>query len=136
MKSMLEHVDTSDYPADNMQLGKKVLGKMKVEVAGVEMEEFVGLRAKVYAFRVGSKDKKAKGIKKCVVDRECTLIITKNACSVNELYKRMNLIRSYAHDIYSVETNKLALSYDDDKRQLQDDGIPTLPLNRRISRFS
>jgi hypothetical protein len=71
------------------------------------LEEFVGRTAKMYAFRVHSKDKqKAKGIKKCVVDRERALIIAKNACSLT----RVNLIRNYTRDVYSIETNKLALS--------------------------
>jgi hypothetical protein len=69
------------------QLNKKVRGKKKDEVVGAVMEEFVGLKAKVYAFRVRSKDKqKAKGITKCVVERVRALIITKDACSVNKSY--------------------------------------------------
>jgi hypothetical protein len=35
----------------------------------------------------------------------------------------MKNLRSYNHDIYSIETNKKALSPYDDKRYLLDDGI-------------
>ncbi|KAG8285939.1 hypothetical protein J6590_070786 [Homalodisca vitripennis] len=37
------------------------------------------------------------------------------------------MIRSYKHDLYSVELNKIVLSAHDDKRYIQDDGIGTLP---------
>jgi hypothetical protein len=89
MKCTLEHFDTSDDPADSKyglpQFSEKVLGKMKDEVAGAIMEEFVGLRAKIYAFRVGRKDKKkAKVIKNVWWTGNLLLLITKNACSVNK----------------------------------------------------
>jgi hypothetical protein len=38
----------------------------------------------------------------------------------------MNVIRSYHHDIYTEEINKVALSADDDKRVIMKDGIHTL----------
>jgi len=38
----------------------------------------------------------------------------------------MNVIRSYLHDIYTEEVNKVALSADDDKRVILEDGIRTL----------
>ncbi|KAG8296157.1 hypothetical protein J6590_063892 [Homalodisca vitripennis] len=39
----------------------------------------------------------------------------------------MNMIRSYKHDLYSVELNKIILSAHDDKRYILEDGIGTLP---------
>ena len=63
--------DTSDYPKEHSlysDVNKKVLGKMKDESAGQPISEFVGLRPKMYSFRVGQSEKKtAKGIKKAVV---------------------------------------------------------------------
>ena len=38
----------------------------------------------------------------------------------------MNIIRSEKHDIYSKEVNKIALSNQDDKRQVLEDKIHTL----------
>jgi len=38
----------------------------------------------------------------------------------------MNVIRSHKHDIYTEEVNKIALSANDDKRFILDDGIHTL----------
>lgn len=37
------------------------------------------------------------------------------------------MIRSSGHDLYTIEVNKIALSADDDKRQVQEDGVSTLP---------
>nr|XP_042902165.1 uncharacterized protein LOC122270103 [Parasteatoda tepidariorum] len=55
MKGMIDHFDTSDYPEDSIyampRVNKNVLGKMKDENAGNVLEEFAGLRAKMYAGR-------------------------------------------------------------------------------------
>ena len=40
----------------------------------------------------------------------------------------MKIIRSENHDIYSKEINKIALSSNDDKRQVMEDKIHTLAL--------
>ena len=37
----------------------------------------------------------------------------------------MNVIRSHRHEIYTEEINKIALSSDDDKRVIMEDGIHT-----------
>ena len=38
----------------------------------------------------------------------------------------MNVIRSHLHDVYTEEVNKVALSAEDDKRVVMEDGIHTL----------
>jgi hypothetical protein len=40
-------------------------------------------------------------------------------------YRKMNMIRSERHDIYTITVNKKALSANDDKRVIMDDGIST-----------
>jgi hypothetical protein len=130
--------DTSDYPKDHpaVALGfkvgcnKKVIGMMKDEFAGKQITEFVGLRAKCYAYTVDGKDsKKCKGIKKGVV---------KNRLSIND-YRHcvyglmpklltMNVIRTHKHELYSETINKVALSAADDKRIIQYDLISTLAI--------
>ena len=46
----------------------------KDEAKGAQIEEFVGLRSKLYSFKVHGEDKKkAKGVKKNVVDKSITL---------------------------------------------------------------
>ena len=41
-------------------------------------------------------------------------------------HRKMNVIRSHFHEIYTEEINKIALSSDDDKRVIMADGIHTL----------
>ena len=74
--------DTSDYPKDHPAVAqglktgcnKKVIGMMKDECAGKQITEFVGLRAKSYAYIVDGKDsKKCKGIKKGVVNKSLSI---------------------------------------------------------------
>ena len=75
----------------------------------------------------GFEEKKCKGVTNNVTKRsiqfedyrECLL-------SRKELHRKMNVIRSYCHEIYTEEINKMALSSDDDKRVIIFDGIHTL----------
>ncbi|XP_020299060.1 uncharacterized protein LOC109863242 [Pseudomyrmex gracilis] len=78
MKRDIARFDTSDYPADNpynmLRANKKIPGYMKDENNGAVMTEFVGLRTKMYATRVGNSKctKKVKGVKRSVVARTIT----------------------------------------------------------------
>ena len=50
---------------------KKVIGKIKDELNGEIIEEFVGLRAKIYSLKINKEEmKKAKGVKKNVVKKK------------------------------------------------------------------
>ena len=60
--------DTSDYPTGHQSgiktgLNSIVLGMFKDEDGGKQIVEFVGLRAKLYSYKMldGSEDKKCKG---------------------------------------------------------------------------
>ena len=46
--------------------------------------------------------------------------------SRKEQPRKMNVIQSQGHEIYTEEINKIALSSDDDKRVIMADGIHTL----------
>ena len=67
--------DTSDYPTDHKSgiltgVNKKVIGMFKDEVAGQQITHFVGLRPKLYSFKIENNRedvRKCKGIKKNVV---------------------------------------------------------------------
>ena len=66
--------DTSNYELDRpFPKGKneKVIGLIRDELSGKIIAKFIGLRAKTYIFLTddGSKDKKAKDSRKCVVKR-------------------------------------------------------------------
>ena len=45
----------------------------------------------------------------------------------------MNIIRSHDHDVYSETVNKVALSYEDDKRVILEDKIHTLAHGHYLS---
>ena len=128
--------DTSDYP-ENHPSGiptgenKKVLGMMKDEAAGKIIKEFVGLRSKQYSFVMddGGETKKCKGIKKQIVERSIRHEHYKTCLTTGkELLRKQNILRSYEHEVYTEEVNKVALSALDDKRHILSDGMDTLAL--------
>ena len=126
--------DMSDYPENHPSgiptgINKKVLGMMKDEVAGKNIKEFVGLRPKLYSLKMeeGKETKKCKGVKKRVVENYITHEDYKT-CLITGKDKlaRQNIIRSYDHEVYTEEVNKIALSAEDDKRYLLNDSFDTL----------
>ena len=129
-----ERFDTSDNPTNHPSviktgLNSKVLGMFKDEVCGKEIVEFVGLRAKVYSYKMldGSEDKKCKGVTKNVTKRSIHFDDYRECLFIRkEQHRKMNVIRSHCHEIYTEEINKIALSSDDDKRFIMADGIHTL----------
>ena len=125
--------DTSDYPEDHPSgiktgVNKKVVGMFKDEACGKQIEEFVGLRAKLYSYTLANEEhKKCKGVKTCVVKKTITHEDYKDCLfNRNEHLRTMNVFRSHKHELYTEEVNKVALSADDDKRVIMDDGIHTL----------
>ena len=124
--------DTSEYPKDHPSgiksgVNKKVIGMFNDEAKGKQIEEFVGLRAKLYKVSGEEDHKKCKGVKKAVVSKSITHDDYKKCLFTREeQMKKMNVIRSHLHEIYTEEVNKVALSADDDKRVVLADGINTL----------
>ena len=129
-----EKFDTSAYPKDHPSgiktgVNKKVIGMIKDECNDKQIVEFSGLRAKLYALLMEnlSESKKCKGIKKSVVKSDITFENYKETLfGRTKALRKMNVIRSYKHEIYSEEVNKVALSGDDDKRIVMSDRIRTL----------
>ena len=131
-----DRFDTSNYPFDHPSgilsgINKKVLGMFKDETNGDIIDEFVGLRAKLYSYKMfeGEESKKCKGVKKSVVEKNITHEDYKTCLLTSEKQlRKQNIIRSYKHEIYTEEVNKIALSANDDKRYILEDGINTLAL--------
>ena len=131
-----EKFDTSDHPPDHKSgiltgVNKKVIGMFKDEVAGKQITHFVGLRPKLYSFKIENCRgvKKCKGIKKNVVKKGINFEdYVQCLFSGEKQMKSMKIIRSENHDIYSKEINKVALSCDDNKRKVMEDKIQTLAL--------
>ena len=131
-----DRFDTSGYPSNHSSgipsgLNKKVLGMFKDEVNGNVIDEFVGLRAKLYSYKMfeGKESKKCKGVKKSVIKKSITHEDYKKCLTDKKpQLRKMNVIRSYKHNVFTEEVNKVALSADDDKRHILEDGINTLAL--------
>ena len=91
--------DTSDYPPNHPSgipsgFNKKVLGMFKDEA----IDEFVGLRAKSYSYKMleGEESKKCKGVKKSVFKKSITHEDYKKCLFTGkEQLRKMNIIRSH-----------------------------------------
>ena len=136
-KDVESKFDTSEFgknhPAINdfgfkVGVNKKVIGMFKDETGGKQIEEFVGLRSKLYSYKIHEKEhKRCKGVKRSVVAKSITHEDYKNCLRTeNEQHRTMNVIRSRGHELYTEEINKVALSADDDKRIILEDGVSTL----------
>ena len=128
-----EKFDTSNYPKDHPSgiltgVNKKVIGMFKDEASGKQIAEFVGLRAKLYSYRVEDsyEEKKCKGVKKAVIKKTITFNDYKDCLFDNKTaMRKMNVIRSHLHTIFTETVNKIALSPFDDKRLIREDNIHT-----------
>ena len=106
---------------------KSVIGKMKDETRGVAIEEFVGLKPKMYSFLVdNSEHRNANGVNRNVVPR-----ISHNEYKdvlLDNTYVRhsLNRIQSKGHTIGTYKINKISLFCFADKMYIQSneyDGI-------------
>ena len=137
-QDMLQDIDlfdTSEYAQDHplyILTNKKVLGKMKDETHGIPIQEFVGLRPKMYSILYTENDKPvekktAKGIKKSVTKQKLRHASYKECLlEKKQTIASMNQIRSESHEIYSIKLNKIGLSPYDDKRYILNNGMNTL----------
>ena len=91
------------------------------------MTEVVALRPKAYAY-LDDEHKKSKGTKRCVIKQKLMFQNFKNWLFNNKtVYRSQERFKSYNHDVYIEEVNKIALSSDDNKRLQTIDWIKTHP---------
>ena len=113
-----------------MGKNKKVIGMVKDELGGKIMKEFIGLRPKCYSYLTddGNVDKKTKGTKKYLIKKE---IMFNNYVEClkekKKILRYQQRFKSDAHNVHTEEINKIALSFEDDKRLISYDGITTYP---------
>ena len=76
----------------------------------------------------GTKYKKAKGTKKCVLKRELMFLNYKD-CQSNEktILQLQQRFKSDCHNVYTEQSNKVALSSNDDARLQTFEKIKTYP---------
>ena len=103
---------------------------MKDELGGKIMTEFAVLRSKTCSYLMddGNSDKKAKGTKKCVIKGRVKFNDYKDCLLNNEaIFKSQQRFKSEAHNVYTEEVKKIALSSNDDKRLQTFDRITSYP---------
>ncbi|XP_033121232.1 uncharacterized protein LOC117120319 [Anneissia japonica] len=132
MRENLDWFDTSNYDEGSRlysEKNKKVLGKMKDELGGRVMTEFVGLRPKMYSIKTQDPRldvKRAKGVARYVVrDRLNHDDYVRVLTSREDMHCDMSSIRSSKHVLYTINQTKKSLSPLDTKRYILDDGITT-----------
>jgi hypothetical protein len=133
LRHLSESFDFSNYPKEHELYdcrNARVPGKFKDEYPGVQIEKFVGLRSKCYAFKTaqGNEEKRAKGVKKDVVKKNIRMEDYERVLETQRpITRRQQMIRSLKQQLYTIEQIKVALSAKDDKRYVCEDGITTLP---------
>jgi len=121
----------SNYPKDHKSgiptgVNKKVIGMLKDEASGKQIDKYVGLHPKSYVIKMNdsTEEIKCKGVVKATRD---------NSIKINDFimcidqHRIMKIIRSYKHVLFTETMNKIALSAKDDKRIILEDGLSTIP---------
>ena len=136
---VVEWFDTNDFPKDHpavleglpiVKENKKKIGLMKDECGGKILTEWVALRPKLYSFLTESGEKqKAKGLKKSIKNKSLRHEnFLKCLRTGKNQTRKQCLFRSRDHHIFTENMVKVALSCDDDKRIVLENGIDTLSL--------
>ena len=126
-------VEFSNYPEDHPYHDKSHAGHLfylKDESAGRPIKCFVGLRAKSYSIEY-DEEKYNKMVGKGVPRAKLKRIRHEDMKYVLKTHAMQkvtsNQLRSYKHEMYSIQQEKVALSPFDNKRYMCEDGIHTLP---------
>ena len=111
--------NTSNYDKNDkrplpISWNKKLISLFKEELGGRIMKEFVGLRAKTYAYLMDddSEHKKAKGTKKCVIKRRL-MFENYTDCLFNDktILKSQQRFKSDCYNVYTEQINKMMTRY-------------------------
>ena len=99
-----------------------MIGKFKDETNGTPLREFVGLRSKMYSFKLFDEkknkvveSKKLKGVKKNVVKRDVSFsdyyrsLMGEEKTDIQQ-HSSFNCIRSTTHQVHSLKVNKRGLN--------------------------
>ena len=101
---------------------------MKDEFNGVRIDEFVGLKSKMYSLISDDKEvNKAKGINFVLKHKEYVDVLFKRRVARH----KMRRIISELHIFGTYDINKIGLSYFDDKRYIIDGGTNSLAYGQK-----
>ena len=114
-------------------------GLFKDKIGGKIITEVVALRANTYPYWMDGyydddyeknkiTNKKAKGTKKCIIKRRLMFENYKKFLfNSKTVYRSQKRFKSYYHDVYTEQVNKIALSNNDDKRLQTFHRVTTYP---------
>ena len=115
-----------DHPNFDYDVNNLVPGKMKDEMAGIPIIEFVGLRAKMYSIKtlVVEKDKMtAKGVIKAVTEHQITHENFKTSLFEKKQFMHTgSKILQVKHQLYTADVTKVSLSPFNDKKWITREG--------------
>ena len=119
--------DFSNYSKDSKffdNANKKVIGKMKDEYGGVIIDEFAGLKSKMYSIKKidGKKSSTAKGETITTEFNELKDVLFNKKV----IRHQMKRIQAKKHKIGTYGIDEISLSCFDDKRHVLDNGVHTL----------
>ena len=107
---------------------EKVNGLMKDALRGKIMTEFVGFRPKTYLYLMNDDNTDKKAMKKCVLkNKDFSLVIINFLLNNKIILKSQQRFKSEAHDVYTENINKTALSINDERRLQTSDRISRYP---------
>ena len=119
--------DFSNYSKDSKffhDVNKKLIGKTKDEYGGVIIDQFIGLKSKMYSIKKinGSESSTTKGVNIATEFNEFKDVLFNK--KVNR--HKMKRIQDKKLKIGTYEIDKISLSCFDDKRYVLDDSVNTL----------
>ena len=129
-KDISDDYDKNDKRPVLIGENKKVAGLFKDELEGKIITEVVARRPKTYAYLMddGTNHKKAKDTKECVIKQKFIFKNYEDCLFNNKTVNRsQERLKSYYHDVYTEEVNKITLSSNDAKRLQTSDKITTYP---------
>ena len=131
-RDLRQNFDLSNYPLSHNLYNdsqKLVTLKFKDDFGGVPIQEFIGLKPKMYSILYGGKQKmSAKGVTQSA-QTKLKHEVYRRVLLTGESFRAINTrIGSVDHQLQTIRTNKLSLSCFDDKRYIKEDGVTCLPL--------
>ena len=133
LKKNKDLFDTSNFPKDHelfSKVNQKALGKLKFETEEKFINEFIGLKAKMYSYTVDGDNSiysKAKGTKKLLTKKMHIDYYKDVLFNDKELFVEQSGFKSILHDIHTYVQVKKSLAPFDDKHYILEDRITCLP---------
>ena len=131
-KKIQHKLDCSEYPKNHPLYSLENKAKyryFKDDSKGKSITEFIGFRSKMYSllYQDGKSKAVGKGISRVALKNQLTHDTYKKCLDTNMSSSvKIANIRSKNHELYTIESNKTALSVFDDKRYTLHDGKSTL----------